>query len=194
MIGRVARRSRPRSRPWSRPSSRARIMAATALAVLPAAAGCDDQVKYVAWFETMTGQPSVGAYAEQPLPEVAGTMPVDGWVEYSIAVADTLLESPIAPTADNLVRGAGLYRDFCLPCHGEAGQGDGPVVGPGRLPATPLMNLTSQRAAELSDGYMWGIIGQGRGLMPAYGRILPEDRWNIILHVRDLQGQVELAQ
>ena len=164
------------------------------LTVLLGVAGCDDQVKYVAWFGTMTEQPSVGAYEEAPLPEVDGTMPVGGWIEYSIAVADTLLESPIAPTPENLIRGDTLYRNFCMPCHGETAQGDGPVVGPGRLPATPIMNLTSQRAMELSDGYMWGIIGQGRGLMPSYGRILPEDRWAIILHVRDLQGLAELEQ
>ena len=155
---------------------------------------CDDQVKYVSWFETMTEQPSVGTYQEAPRPAVEGTMPVDGWVEYSIAEADTLLTLPLAATADDLVRGAQLYQDFCLPCHGETGQGDGPVVGPGRLPATPIMNLTSDRARDLSDGYIWGIIGKGRGLMPAYGRILPDDRWYIVLHVRDLQGDLELAQ
>ncbi len=180
-----------------RPRTRHRLpraVMAVPLAVLLGVAGCDDQVKYVAWFETMTEQPSVGTYQEAPLPAVEGTIPVAGWVDYTIAVADTLLESPLAPTGDNLVRGAGLYQDFCMPCHGESGMGDGPVVGPGRLPATPIMNLTSERAMDLSDGYMWGIIGQGRGLMPAYDRILPEDRWHIILHVRDLQGLLELAQ
>jgi hypothetical protein len=168
--------------------------AAIPLVFLLGLAGCDDQVKYVSWFDTMTQQPSVGTYQEPALPAVEGTMPVEGWVEYTIAEADTLLESPIAPTADNLLRGVGLYQDFCMPCHGETGQGDGPVVGPGRLPATPIMNLTSERAIDLSDGYIWGIIGQGRGLMPAYARILPEDRWHIVLQVRDLQGQLELAQ
>jgi len=164
------------------------------LAFLLGVTGCDDQVKYVSWFETMTEQPSVGTYQEPPRASVGGTMPVNGWVEHPIADADTLLESPIAASPDNLVRGAVLYRDFCTPCHGDTGQGDGPVVGPGRLPATPIMNLTSERAIDLSDGYMWGIIGQGRGLMPAYARILPDDRWYIIMHVRDLQGQLELAQ
>jgi len=176
------------------PSLLPRIVVAAPLAVLLGVAGCDDQVKYVAWFDTMTEQASVGTYQEAPLPAVDGTMPVGGWVDYTIAEADTLLESPIAPTADNLVRGVTLYQDFCMPCHGDSGQGDGPVVGPGRLPATPIMDLTSERAIDLSDGYMWGIIGQGRGLMPSYARILPEDRWLIILHVRDLQGQLELAQ
>jgi len=168
--------------------------AAIPLAFLLGAAGCDDQVKYVSWFDTMTQQPSVGTYQEPAIPAVEGTMPVEGWVDYTIAEADTLLESPIAPTADNLVLGAALYQDFCLPCHGESGQGDGPVVGPGRLPATPIMDLTSERASDLSDGYIWGIIGQGRGLMPPYARILPEDRWLIVLQVRDMQGQLELAQ
>ena len=168
--------------------------AAIPLACALGVAACDDQVKYVSWFATMTEQPSVGTYQEPPLPAVEGTMPIDGWVEYTIAEADTLLALPIEATPDNLVRGDSLYQAFCMPCHGATGQGDGPVVGPGRLPATPIMNLTSDRAKELSDGYIWGIIGQGRGLMPAYARILPEDRWPIVLHVRDLQGELELAQ
>lgn len=164
------------------------------LACLLGVTACDDQVKYVAWFDTMTEQPSVGTYQEPPFPAVEGTMPVGGQVEYTIAEADTLLESPLAATPENLVRGDSLYQSFCMPCHGEVGLGDGPVVGPGRLPATPIMNLTSERASQLSDGYMWGIIGQGRGLMPAYARILPDERWYIVLHVRDLQGQLELVQ
>jgi mono/diheme cytochrome c family protein len=164
------------------------------VACLVGVSACDDQVKYVGWFETMTQQPSVGTYQEPARPPVEGTMPADGWIEYSITEADTLLENPLTAAAENLVRGDSLFQSFCMPCHGEAGQGDGPVVGPGRLPPTPIMNLTSDRARDLTDGYMWGIIGQGRGLMPSYDRIPPEDRWYIILHVRDLQGEVELVQ
>ena len=173
---------------------RAALAAALPIAFALALASCDDQVKYVSWFSSMAQQPSVGTYQEPGRPPVEGTMPAGGWVEYTILEADSLLENPLTMTSDNLIRGDSLYQSFCLPCHGDVGQGDGPVVGPGRLPPTPIMNLTSDRARELTDGYIWGLIGQGRGLMPSYARILPDDRWYIILRVRELQGETEPAQ
>ncbi len=155
--------------------------------------GCEDQVKYVAWFATMTDQPSVETYQDEPLQPVAGTIPTDGWVEYSLLDADTALFNPLTATSETIARGDSLYRDFCLPCHGASALGDGPVVGPGRLPPTPIMNLTSDRARDLTDGYVWGIIGEGRGLMPSYRRIEPMDRWYVVTYLRELQQAAAAA-
>ena len=40
-----------------------------------------------------------------------------------------------------------------------------------------------------SDGYIYAIVKAGRGLMPSYRRIPPEDRWAVVHYVRQLQGQ-----
>ena len=44
-------------------------------------------------------------------------------------------------------------------------------------------------AKGLSDGHMYVTISVGRGRMPSYKRILPEDRWNAVNYVRELNGQ-----
>ena len=55
------------------------------------------------------------------------------------------------------------------------------------LPTTSL-HIDRLRAAE--DGYVFEVMTNGRGLMPAYRwPIPPADRWAIIAHIRELQRQ-----
>lgn len=161
------------------------------LALAAVVSGCDDAVKWVPWFSHMSEQPSVETYQEEPLSPPEGTVAVDGRRTYGLLEADALLESPLDGTEEELARGAVLYRQFCYPCHGEAGAGDGPVVMPQQrrgIPFTPAMDLHTESARALSDGYLWGIITEGRGLMPAYQRIPPDERWYVVAYVRQLQG------
>jgi hypothetical protein len=39
-----------------------------------------------------------------------------------------------------------------------------------------------------SDGYIFGMIRNGRGLMPPYNRIEEMDRWDVVNYLRALQG------
>ena len=81
-----------------------------------------------------------------------------------------------------------LYANQCSVCHGVQGEGNGSVVGNGRFPLGPA--LSSGIAAGRTDGYIYGVIRVGRGLMPSYGdRIGNEDRWAVVHYVRQLQGQ-----
>jgi hypothetical protein len=45
----------------------------------------------------------------------------------------------------------------------------------------------SNAAAKLSDGYVFGMIRNGRGLMPPYNRIEEHDRWDLINYLRAIQ-------
>lgn len=170
------------------------VRSAGALAAAFLATGCDDQVKYVSWFETMYRTPSIETYDEQPLAPVPGTVPVSADRHYDLLAADTLLTNPLAGTAADPERGETLYLQYCIPCHGETGVGDGPVVGPNRLPPLPTLNLLSERARDLSDGYMYGMIANGRGVMPAYRRVPHDDRWYLVNHVRRLQEAAPVAE
>lgn len=166
-----------------------RTLLATVLAGL-LLTGCDDQLKYVPWFSFMTTQPSLEAYEEAPVPPPEGTMPVDGERAWTLAEADTALTNPLGESVEDASRGQLLYTRFCTPCHGESGRGDGPVMTPQRpngIPYTPAMDLLSGAARERSDGYIFGIIAEGRGLMPSYRRIPPADRWHLVTYVRRLQ-------
>ena len=92
-----------------------------ALVVLAAAAAmsaCDDQVKHVAWFETMTTQPSVETYEAQPLTPVAGTVPAGSARHLDLLAADTLLTNPLVGTVEDLEQGEILFLQFCVMCHG----------------------------------------------------------------------------
>lgn len=159
-----------------------------------AAAGCDDQVKYVPWFETMTRQPSVETYEVEPLMPVEGTVAVGAPLHFDLLAADTLLTNPLEASPEVLERGEILFTQFCAMCHGETGVGDGPVVGENRLPPLPTLNLLSDRAVDLSDGYIWGMIANGRGVMPSYRRVPLEDRWYLVEYVRKLQSEAPASE
>lgn len=85
-----------------------------------------------------------------------------------------------------LAYGQEMYDRYCFVCHGTTGAGDGPVIGPDVFPMG--MSLITGNAPGRSDGYTYGIIRVGRGLMPAYGsRTTDAERWAIVNYVRQLQ-------
>jgi mono/diheme cytochrome c family protein len=102
------------------------------------------------------------------------------------AVGKDLVHSPVEATPEVLARGAERFRIYCAPCHDARGDGKGILAQQG-LPTTSL-HIDRLRAAE--DGYVFEVMTNGRGLMPAYRwPIPPADRWAIIAHIRELQRQ-----
>lgn len=100
------------------------------------------------------------------------------------------LTNPIsAEDLDAAARGAELYRIYCMPCHGTAGRGDGPVAMRG-FPAPPPLN--NQKALAMRDGQIFHLISYGQNNMPGYAvQIEAGDRWKAVLHVRALQQRLE---
>ena len=82
--------------------------------------------------------------------------------------------NPVPGTDAALAAGAEGFQTYCAVCHGVGGTGDGPLVGQGKLPFAT--NLMLQATLDRSDGYIYGIIRVGRGLMPSYRRIPPAER------------------
>jgi mono/diheme cytochrome c family protein len=102
------------------------------------------------------------------------------------AAGKDLVHSPVETTPEVLARGAERFRIYCAPCHDARGDGKGILAQQG-LPTTSL-HIDRLRAVE--DGYVFEVITNGRGLMPAYRwPIPPADRWAIIARVRELQRQ-----
>lgn len=94
--------------------------------------------------------------------------------------------NPVPPTESSLARGEELYLRFCAPCHGPDGSGASGYIIPAGYPPFPLV---TDRVRQFSDGYIYGMIRVGRGLMPSYGHRISEfDRWNVVNYVRLLQG------
>ena len=94
------------------------------------------------------------------------------------------LRNPLAADEASLRRGRKVFDTVCSVCHGPAGLGDGPIIG--RFPNPP--SLVAERARQLPDGQVFHIITRGQGIMPAHAvQVLPQDRWRVVLYLRQLQ-------
>ena len=96
------------------------------------------------------------------------------------------IQNPTPVTPASLENGRKYYTINCAVCHGLTAQGDGPATKYGMFP----MNLTIDMTKGRTDGYIYGMIRNGRGSMPTYNRIEEMDRWDVVNYLRALQGKV----
>ncbi len=96
------------------------------------------------------------------------------------------LANPTPHSARSLENGRKYYQINCEVCHGIAGKGNGPALAYGMPAPSLLTDITKGR----SDGYIYGMIRNGRNLMPTYDRIEDMDRWDVVNYVRALQGSI----
>jgi mono/diheme cytochrome c family protein len=112
-----------------------------------------------------------------------------GWLPYrigkdSLAFAAANLKNPIDSTAAIVADGKALYEMYCDHCHGPKGEGNGKVAD--KYAGVP--NYKSDALKNISEGHIFHVITQGKGLMWAHGsQISPEDRWKIARYVKTLQ-------
>lgn len=163
----------------------------------------DDLMKAIPWFDHMIKSRAVHPYARSDIPRttVPGTVPITGsegdWgtgdpFQLQYAFDTSAAKRMLNPTnpEETLVRGDTLYHTFCAVCHGSSGAGDG-TVGP-KMGAPSLL---TDKAGAYSDGYLYGMIRYGRGLMPQYGDKVYRhpDRWAIVNYLRKLQREAAPA-
>ncbi len=92
---------------------------------------------------------------------------------------------PFPITGDVMTRGQERFDIYCAPCHGLAGNGDGPVV---RRGFTPPPSYHIDRLRQASAGHFFDVITNGFGAMPGYAEQIPvRDRWAIVAYIRALQ-------
>lgn len=125
-----------------------------------------------------------------------GSVPIDGtempaWlVSYSPAIAtiDSLagIVNPVPVTEASLIAGRKHFQINCAVCHGDNADGLGAQIRFG----FPAISLQIEAAKARTDGYIFGMIRNGRGLMPPYNRIEERDRWDVVNYLRALQGRV----
>jgi mono/diheme cytochrome c family protein len=173
---------------------------AVALALM-AAISCDRTRSSTGWdympdmyysnaFESYTPNPNFDDQLTMRTP-VEGTVPREmvpfpwGKSDEDRIAAGKALVNPLEASGENLERGKQAYRTFCISCHGEKGDGQGTLYTSKRYPYPPA-SLISEKAKALKDGEIYHTITVGYGIMGAHGGIVrPEDRWKIILHVRE---------
>jgi hypothetical protein len=94
------------------------------------------------------------------------------------------MRNPLPDRQDVRDRGRVYYGYYCLFCHGENGQGDGPV-GYSYMPAPT--DLHAQKVTAMSDGELMLAMLRGVGHEPVLPRIVPPDhRWYLLAYVRHL--------
>jgi len=105
----------------------------------------------------------------------------------SIQVSMRLLKNPFQPTKQVMEEGQVLYTRFCSHCHGEKGDGNGPV---NKL-YKGVANISSAGALKnLNGGHIYHVITHGKGRMWAHSSLVnPDERWKIVWYVHTLQGQ-----
>ncbi|HJR63913.1 MAG TPA: cytochrome c [Gemmatimonadaceae bacterium] len=182
------------------------VARAASVSVVLLVTGCE-------WFTTFTHQPRIEPWeAEFTARDSAGrwvmnervafrgnpqgSVPITGvavpaWiVSYRPhpATIDSMsgLVNPRPPSDASLENGRKYYQINCTVCHGAAGAGNGPALRFGVPAPTLLTDITRNR----TDGYLFGIMRNGRGLMPNYNRIEEADRWDVVNYVRALQGRI----
>jgi mono/diheme cytochrome c family protein len=161
------------------------------------------------WFTDFKRQPSVATW--EPL--VDSATPSRGQPQMSVAIGGTAMAgfqvsygafpatidsmaaipNPTPVSDSSLANGRKYFQINCAVCHGERAMGDGPATKFGM----PGINLTQDITKARTDGYIFGMIRNGRGLMPPYNRIEEMDRWDVVNYLRALQGvngrQVEVG-
>jgi mono/diheme cytochrome c family protein len=156
------------------------------------------------WFTDFKEQPK-----HDPWESPSDTVPMRGNPQFSVPVYGTLapgyavsrlafpgtidsmstIQNPVPADARSLHNGRMYYQINCAVCHGDLGKGDGPVTKKGMF----VLPLLGASAEGKTDGYLWGMIRNGRGGMPSYNRIEEMDRWDVVNYVRGLQGKYQVA-
>lgn len=93
----------------------------------------------------------------------------------------------------NPVTGKRHYDQFCVPCHGKAGKGDGTRVTVEKLDPKPR-NHTDGRYMNQRTNLQLFKVEKGGGFsmnlshqMPSWGHILnEEDIWDVVAYLRTL--------
>src|SRR4051812_45598948 len=171
------------------------------LALTLALAGCS-------WFTDFKEQPKIDPWDTPdtntaPRGNPQGSVPLYGTAAPEFVYARNFqglgqmaaLTNPVPATQESVDRGRKTYQINCAVCHGPAAGGfaTSNVFKLTPMIVAPSLAAGSNAANTLSDGYIFGIIRNGRGLMPSYNRIEEPTRWDVVNYLRTLQGKTGLA-
>jgi mono/diheme cytochrome c family protein len=133
------------------------------------------------WVTFMEIQPAYKPM-ESPLPVPARSIPVEGPLSIPNMGAP---ENPVPADEVSIARGRELFAINCQLCHGEGGQGNGPIAA--NIVNKPA-NLTLDVTQSKSDGSLFLTISHGvLGRMPPMNENLTvRDRWDLVNFIRTL--------
>ena len=98
----------------------------------------------------------------------------------------TITKSPLDPAnrEKDLIHGEKLYNQTCATCHGEKGDGQGPIVQSKAYSGVP-----TYAERDITIGSVYHVIMYGRNAMGSYApQLSPIDRWRVAEYVMKLKG------
>ena len=96
------------------------------------------------------------------------------------------LTNPYSGDSSSVARGEELFIKNCAKCHGESGNGYGPVTQ--GFTTWPRQLWAWHKTGPETDGYIYWFITNGRSDMPPWGVILSEkERWDLVSYVKTLK-------
>ena len=102
---------------------------------------------------------------------------------------------PMAPTkAPDLARGAAVFAQQCVACHGARGAGDGPMAA--KLTPPPIAFTDRERASVRSVLALYQAVSQGVSgtSMPAFKELSDADRWAVAFYAGTLSHDDAMRQ
>lgn len=113
-------------------------------------------------------------------------------LEQTAVIPDVLfhpdrLKPPLEATPDNINKGRVYYGYYCLFCHGEKGDGEGPV-GLSYMPAPPDLRTEKVQTMNNTDLLRASLLGTGHE--PVINRVVPPEGYApLLLYIRTLTRQ-----
>ena len=94
------------------------------------------------------------------------------------------LKNPLAGKSEAAKDGKNIFQTYCITCHGDKGEGNGPsAAGLNPKPA----NLTIKRIQKQSDGALFWKITTGKTPMISWKYTLSKkQRWELVDYIRQL--------
>jgi mono/diheme cytochrome c family protein len=133
-------------------------------------------------------------YMRKPSAAFASTHGLTAWeyststepdFEYNQAAADM---NPLKLTADNseamFKKGKELYASNCMHCHGEKGDGNGPMVTSGAYAGVP-----DYKNLAIAEGQMFYSIYYGKGMMGSHASMVDKKEiWTLVHYIKKFQN------
>jgi mono/diheme cytochrome c family protein len=138
----------------------------------------------IEWISFMEIQPTF-KQMENPLPPPSRSIPIEGAVVIPGMGAP---ENPNPGDEASIARGQELFALHCQMCHGQTGEGTGPIAA--FLIKFKPANLTTEVVQSKSDGSIFMTITNGLdGRMPPLNENLTvSERWDVVNYVRTLKA------
>jgi mono/diheme cytochrome c family protein len=92
------------------------------------------------------------------------------------------LPNPISADPSSIAAGKAIYRQHCLKCHGETGNGN---PGYSKWNTKPADLTASKRMNRMADGELFWKINEGRRPMPSFkNKLTAQQCWQVVDYIR----------